>query len=487
MPTIHTRLPRRFVFALFLFCLVTPASGSVREAVVRIEASVAPVDLVEPWSKLPSTPVIGSGVILENGWILTNAHVVQDAISVRVKQEGATRTFNAETLYVQPQVDLAVLRVTDAQFNPDQAFVALGKLPPLESSVQAFGYPEGGQTLSVTAGVVSRVEYAMVTHSLESHLLLQTDAAINGGNSGGPLVVDDRLVGINAQGLDDAENIAYAISVPVIRQFLDDIRDGVVHGTSSLGMLTGRIENPARIRFLGQPQEVEGIVVLATIDGSSVAGVLERGDLITSIDRSRIGRDGTIEGPNGLRIDWNFALVEKQVGDSVVLTYLHRGNEHTTSITVEGNHNLVASGGSEERREYFIFGGALFQPLTTDYLLLFEEGGMPLNLGVPWFDHHPRTKLQRQLVVLNRILAHDVNRGYQDLEDLIVTEVDGQPVRDLSDFANKVENGDGEFVAIEFLTHEQIVFSRSEAKAANEAISEIYGIHSPTQLYHLAR
>ena len=106
----------------------------------------------------------------------------------------------------------------------------------------------------VTSGVVSRIEVGEYTYSGSSFLLLQVDSPINPGNSGGPAVIDGKLAGISMQTLKDAQNINYLVPTPVIRHFLDDVKDGRFDGFPELGIQVQLLENEAirkRLRTRG--------------------------------------------------------------------------------------------------------------------------------------------------------------------------------------------------------------------------------------------
>src|SRR4029077_15049312 len=106
----------------------------------------------------------------------------------------------------------------------------IGELPNLQDVVVALGYPTGGDKLSITEGVVSRVEIIPYTQSARKLLAVQIDAAINPGNSGGPILKNGKLVGIAMQVMTNSQNIGYMIPTPVINHFLDDFADNKYDG-----------------------------------------------------------------------------------------------------------------------------------------------------------------------------------------------------------------------------------------------------------------
>ncbi|WCJ34643.1 DegP protease 10 [Euphorbia peplus] len=99
-------------------------------------------------------------------------------------------------------------------------FLELGDIPFLQQAVAVVGYPQGGDNISVTKGVVSRVEPTQYVHGATQLMAIQIDAAINPGNSGGPAIMGNKVAGVAFQNLSGAENIGYIIPVPVIKHFI---------------------------------------------------------------------------------------------------------------------------------------------------------------------------------------------------------------------------------------------------------------------------
>ena len=127
-------------------------------------------------------------------------------------------------------IDLAILKLDDDSFFDSHPPIPREKvLPGIKDAVMVYGYPTGGTTLSITKGIVSRIEFSLY-HSSVSGLRSQIDAAINPGNSGGPAIVDGKMIGLAFSRLGDAENIGYIIPCEEIDLFLEDIKDGRYDG-----------------------------------------------------------------------------------------------------------------------------------------------------------------------------------------------------------------------------------------------------------------
>jgi len=125
-------------------------------------------------------------VIVEGKRILTNAHVVTYASQIQVQANHAGDKVAASVVAVAPEIDLALLKLDDESFFDSRPAVGrAGTLPKVKDTVMVYGFPTGGTSLSITKGIVSRIEFAAYSSS-QSGLRIQIDAAINHGNSGGP-------------------------------------------------------------------------------------------------------------------------------------------------------------------------------------------------------------------------------------------------------------------------------------------------------------
>ena len=159
------------------------------------------------------------------------------------------------------------------------------------------GYPTGGDALSVTQGVVSRVEQLKYVQGCTRQLAIQIDAAINAGNSGGPVMMIEQrqpgegsssgsercVVGVAFQGLEGAENIGYVVPLTVVQHVLHDIqRNGKYTGFCSLGIQTSLLENKAFRKSLRLPEGQSGIMVHRIPESSSCHGVLQPNDVTTA-------------------------------------------------------------------------------------------------------------------------------------------------------------------------------------------------------------
>jgi S1-C subfamily serine protease len=284
--------------------------------------------------------------VISGGRILTAAHVVDDQTFTLVRLNGTARKAQARVLFVSHVADLALLSVDDPTLLRDIAPLELGELPAVRDAVAAYGFPNGGETLSITEGAVARAEHEQYVHSRESLLAIQMDAAIAPGSSGGPVLRDGRIVGVAMQGFKES-TIGCAVPVPLIQQFLLDVADGRLDGIPELGIAWQKLENPALKASLGVPSGETG-VLLTDVDASPAGGFLEEGDVLLSLGERDIADDGTVELRSGERTNLSQVTDVMPVGARVAIRYLRDGvvNNSEIELAARGGRGSSSRGSS---------------------------------------------------------------------------------------------------------------------------------------------
>ena len=456
-------------------------SAEPRDAVIKVYATRLLPQNGAPWRPGSPSAVSGSGFVIEGRRILTNAHVVSDATFVQVRRYGDAEKITARVLHVSPEADLALLTVDEPGFFESITPLELGALPELRQEVLVVGFPVGGDTLSVTRGVVSRIEHQTYAHSYVSLLAGQIDSAVNPGNSGGPVLAEGEVVGVAMQGNEAADNIAYMIPVPVVERFLADVADGRYDGVPRTGLRWQRLEAADLRRKYGLPPSGGGVLVLETAKGSDAARVLKPGDVLLSIAGQEIGADGTVEFRQSERTALDLLLQQGQVGDRVPLELFRDGGLHEAELVLErpaGGDHLVPGPAGGEPSSYFIFGGLAFCPLTTSYLQAWKG----------WWNNAPKHLLTlrgrfpdfegERKVVLCGLLPAGVNAGYEGLEESLIVKADGQLVRNLRHFVEIVEARESGLLLLETQTGAQIVLDRARARREGPKILALYQVAS---------
>jgi S1-C subfamily serine protease len=454
-------------------------------SMVRISTTAQQPDYSVPWN--PGTVIggVGAGFVIEGKRIMTNAHVVSNATFITVVKEGDPTPWEARVLHVAHDCDLAILVVYDERFFEGTKPLEFGGIPALESTVSAYGYPIGGDRLSVTTGVVSRIDFQPYSHSeVDSHLAIQIDAAINPGNSGGPVMQDGKVVGVAFQGFSGAvaQNVGYMIPTPVIRRFLKDVEDGSYDRYMDLSATYFPLVNPALRTSLGVEEPDAGVLIGSVFDGGSSAGKLQPGDVILKVDGLKVYSDGKID-LDGEKTEMAEVFERKFKGDEVKLEILRGGKKEELSLLLERPWPFEMQARAYDKRPRFVLvGGLLFQPLNRDFLDSQKDVDTRLRY---FFDYYVTDHLYRdhpEVIVLSEILKDPVNTYVAPFKGGIVEKINGQEIRSLQDVAAAFEQP-GEFHVIQLLGEGRpIVLERSALAEAGQRIRQRYGVTTDQNL-----
>jgi S1-C subfamily serine protease len=472
---------------LLLLCAASPASAApalasdIYRSVLRIEVATQVPDYETPWNSGRFSGGIGTGFLIGKNRLLTNAHVVSNARRILVTVHGSPTKYPATVEHIAHDCDLAILAVEDggdfSQFPP----FLFGDVPALESEVRVIGYPVGGDRLSVTRGVVSRIDFQPYSHSrVDSHLVVQIDAAINPGNSGGPVVQGNKVVGVAFQGLRSADNTGYIIPTPVIKRFLKDVEDGKYDHYVDLGVSDFPLHNPAMRTALGLPDDDLGVLVTNVIPTSGAEGVLQNGDVLLSIDGYPIDAAGMVNIDGG-NVNLNEIVERKFAGDTVQVRFRRDQAWHDEKITLKPIHwsRMYAIQYGKNPR-YFLFSGLVFQPLDTNLYatLRFDN----LHVRKLYADYVPKGifKERQDIVVLTRVESDPVTSQLTSFAGYAIDKINGETVKDLRHAHTLLHpENPPEFHVIElFGGPRPLVIPSALVAEANERVARSVGIGS---------
>ncbi|CAI5946128.1 unnamed protein product [Closterium sp. NIES-65] len=419
--------------------------------------------------------------------ILTNAHCVEHHTQVKLKRRGDDTKFVARVLAIGVECDIALLAVDDESFWQGRQPLRFGGLPHLEDAVTVVGYPVGGDSISVTSGVVSRIEVTAYAHGASELLGVQIDAAINPGNSGGPAFNDrGECVGIAFQSLKDSdtENIGYIIPTPVISHFLGDYRrNGQYTGFPAIGILWQRLENPALRAALKMSPGQKGVLVRKVDPTSRAHGVLQQGDVIMSFDNVPIASDGTVPFRTGERISYGFLVSQKFSGEVARLEILRDGQLMKVQVQLKPPKRLIPVHTGGKPPTFLIVAGLVFTPavqpfLQSEYGSEFEFES-PVSLLQKLLHGHAEHE-DEEVVVLSQVLAHEANIGYEDITNTCLVSLNGTRVRNVRQLAALVDACTSDWESQPFmqfeLEHRQLVVL--ETKSVRAATADAMADHS---------
>ena len=472
------------LFPLLVLAATFSAAGGPEppDAVVKIYATQLAPRYGAPWMAGTPRSVSGSGFVIPGRRIITNAHVVSDATFIQVRRYGDSERVPARLLHVSDEADLALLTVDVPGFFDSIPALELGRLPELRQEILVLGFPMGGDTLSVTRGVVSRIESQSYVHADVELLAGQIDSAVNPGNSGGPVLGEGKVVGVVMQVSKETDKIAYMVPTPVVEHFLADVADGRYDGVPQAAFRWQRMEASDLRRRYGLPPSETGVLVLDTVAGSAAASVLRAGDILLSVDGRSIGTDGTIELRPRERTAFTVLLQRRQIGDQVAVELLREGRRLQAALRLDrrvGAGALVPGPLYNAHPPYYIFAGLAFCPVTVNYAQAWGED---------WWNRAPRHLLallgrtarfeDEQAVVVCSILPAELNSGYEEVAEDLVVKADGQPVRSLRHLIEVVESEDTGLLVLETHEGKQVVLDRGRARREGPAILARYQVPS---------
>ena len=356
----------------------------------------------------PKRAAAGSGVIISaDGYIVTNNHVVDGADELTVSLNEGSKEYSARVIGADKTTDLALIKI-DAKDLP-AITIANSDNVKVGEWVLAVGNPLGLNN-TVTAGIISAKARTLGANGVES--FIQTDAAINQGNSGGALVnTRGELVGINAMlASPTGSNIGYGFAIPtaIMNKVVDDLKQYGnvqramigIQGSDVKSYVDNQKDNGKEID-LGT---MEGIYVAKVVeDGAAEAAGLKEGDVITSIDGKKVTTFGELQG----------VLAKKRPGDKVNITYLREKKNRTATLTLkneQGNTKVVKNADTDVL-------GADFRPITDA-----QKKQLEINYGL-------------EVIKVNggKMKEAGVPKGF------IIQRVNDEPMRSFDDLQNAVK------------------------------------------------
>lgn len=300
---------------------------------------------------------LGSGVIISpDGYIVTNNHVVEGAMDIRVTMSDR-RTFSAKLIGADPLTDLAVIKINGSNLES----LPLGdstKLHPGET-VLAFGNPLG-YNFSVTRGIVSALNRPNpdLSNRRKPGEFIQTDAAINPGNSGGPLVdVRGEVIGINTFLISESgafSGMGFAIPTQIVKPTIDALmKNGkIVHGYMGIGI---NDVNPENSKFFNLAKSEGAVVTQVEADSPAAKAGLKNGDVITGLDGKPVTNAGELQVEVG----------QRPPDSTIHLDIVRDGKTETIPVTLEamGSRDKIASNNNEPGKPRW---GFALEDLTPD-------------------------------------------------------------------------------------------------------------------------
>jgi S1-C subfamily serine protease len=451
---------------------------AIRDSVVKIYSSLRPPDLVKPWQKQTAQEATGTGIVIEGKRILTNAHVVSYASQVFVEPNQSGEKLAATVEFAAPGIDLAVLKLEDESFfDKRMPLPRAEKLPEIKESVTVYGFPTGGTSLSITKGIVSRIEFVGYGGHTQG-LRIQIDAAINPGNSGGPALVDDKMIGLTFSGIRGADNIGYIIPTEEVDLFLQNIADGKYDFKPMMNAQLQTLENEALRAKLGFQKKSVGVVVHEP--ESEPDYPLKKWDVITKIGDHDVDNVFMAKVRDGLRVDFKYFIQKIAKDGKVPLTIVRDGKEMAVEVPVTIKADELLQSLRGRYPSYFIYGPLVFSVASAEFSAAIDQRSSAFlgAIGNPMVTRRGDKMAfpgEELVIISSPMFPHRIGKGYGNPMAKVIKDVNGIKIKNLKHLVETLRDSKEKYITITFddRNSETIVFDRLETlKATDEILSD---------------
>jgi S1-C subfamily serine protease len=457
-------------------------AGGPEDSIVKLTAVLRVPNPVRPWTKQNPMEVGGTGVVIDGKRIVTVAHLVTYAEEIYVRPGQGGDRVEAKVAAIATGIDLAVLTIDPAEgdfFDKRPPLPRALALPQVSSRVDVKGFPIGGNVLSTTQGIVSRIEYAYFdTGSMG--LRIQVDAAINPGNSGGPALVDGKMVGL-VWGQAGAENVGYLIPNEEVDDFLKDIADGKYDGKPTPDEQWQTLENEALRAKLGLDRSVRGIMVREPRHRDA-SYPLKEFDVVTAIGDKAIDNEGMIQAAGGLRLSFLYLVPRLARDGSVPIRVVRAGRAIEGRLPVSRDDDHLIRGYEGKMPSYFVCGSLVFSPVMREAMSTYYRANPGIGVRnsplVTRSADRVRFPGEELVAVTSPMLPNRMTRGYGEPIGQVVESVNGVRIKNLRHLVETIRDGKDDYLTFRFAEDgsETMVFRRKPMLDATGPLMSQNGI-----------
>ncbi|MFH0823861.1 MAG: trypsin-like peptidase domain-containing protein [Pseudomonadota bacterium] len=424
----------------------------IEAKVVRVYATKKSGYYHKPWKSPDFSSVRGSAFFFSDevnfpgrrGLILTNAHTVAQAPSLNISNGREKRRYKVKCLGIMDLADFAVLQLEPGELEVYEK--RNGRIAPLElgdsdtlrvgDRVLGWGYPLGGEAISKSeAGEISRIEVNRYAYSEEYWLMVQASLQQNGGNSGGPVIKDAKVIGLAFQGIEASDRINYFIPINLVKQLLP-----LIDRPKQVPRWRCMVQQhmfPRLKDFYNLDQDHGGVLLDYFVPGDGpYAFGLRAGDILVEIDRHEIDNFGEVYfKPLGQKVYFGEVLNRKKIGDPLSVKVIRDGAPlDIAGAMVQGLPRLVPKAFTDAN--YFIFDGIGFVELTQNCITNLGKSGTPFQER--YGSEFPKKAYQKIVVISEIFPEYGLVKTDQYLKR--VEKINGEEVLNISHLYDIIES-----------------------------------------------
>ncbi len=444
----------------------------------------------KPWKSPDFSNVRSSGFFFmdeenfpgEKGLILTNAHAVSQSQSIKVSNGKEKRRYEVSLVGICDSADFAVLKMGEDELDVYEK--RNGKVKPLElgdsdklrvgDKVLGWGYPLGGQRISKSEeGEISRIEVSKYAYSKENWLMIQASLQQNRGNSGGPVLKNQKVVGVSFQGMVSSDRINYFIPINLIRSIFPvlDHQDKIARWRFVAQRLFPRLKE-----YYGLDPESGGVLIDYIIpDGGPYKYGMRENDIILEIDDHKIDNFGDIYyKPLEQKVYFGEILNRKKVGDRLKIKLIRNGEEKIIQGKItKGLPKLTPK--IFTTANYFIYGGIGFVELTLNCITNLGKSGAKYRHR--YLSEYPERPYQKIVIICEIFPEYGLVSSSSYTKR--VMKINDEPVlnlKQLYDTITRLAKKGESHALLKLTSNVQLPIDLKSAPSLDKLIQQKYGI-----------
>ena len=456
-------------------------------SVVRVNVTSQPYDFLRPWSKRPPFQRRAVGAVLPGSRVLTTAEQVANATYLELEKPDSGEKCPAIVEVVDYDCNLAIVKPLEPDFL--KPFQPLTLAEPGVGDDLAVWQLENNGTLLNTRALLTTVEVGSYPVGEAPFLLYRMTTSLQARDSGftSPVVKNGALVGMLLR-FDSRTQTADAVSTPVIRHFLKaaDAKTGYT-GFPRIGMGSAALRDPQLRRYAGLTNGTGGVYVTdVDADGPAGKAGIHPGDVLLSIGTTAVDRDGNYIDPRYGKVSMSHLISCAHFdGEKVPFKVMRQGKELTCEVTLkhpEPTQSIIEPYTIDHAPRYYILGGVVFQELSRQFL---REWGSEWTRKAPerflYYDAFQKELFKddprQRIVILSNVLPSPCTVGYEELNCLVVTKVNGVALKSLADLQGALAKPVDGFHHIQFQgSPGEIVLDAAEVAETEPSLIRNYNL-----------
>ena len=453
---------RSFFLILLIHCLVcplvggaeseTPPTADLQKNVVVVRSYQQSHDWLIPWNKKTLRQIDGAALVLSQQQLLTTAELVSNHTLIEVRKPGDSNPYEAEVILLDYGINLALLYVPDPMFWHGLSPVRWGALE--KGSGDVVYWKNKNEWKSVEANI-KQLFIGYRGSSQSRFPIIEVIASLKSDAQGNPLVQNDRIVGMVMQKRDANLDVFPA---SFLQAFVERTTRQPYQSFPQRGFGWQEIPQETVRDYLQIEKSLSGVLIDRIWHYGTGSDVLQPFDFLVAMAGWEISNEGKIEHPQWGNVLFDFIFAELHAEDSLTLEVVRKSKRITLRSKLAefpANRHSVPLTNVLQPPRYVLRGGLLFQELNMNYLQLWGKewrSKAPVRLSIyQQLESQLAENKNRRLVLLTRVLPAPINIGYQNLNNLIVAEINDQPIHMLTDVIHAFQQPKGLFHQVKFL------------------------------------